>query len=103
MKSIILTSIVAFGLLATAITTSTVAAIKTAALASVKCDQYKIKSIAGDGMISINPMKTGDIYYKPKGHSGPAKKFKVFQVKLDTSKLSYHNLVLKMKQDGCYD
>lgn len=60
--------------------------VQTSAIMSPKCDEAKIKSLAGDALKEIK---------KASWKGG-------YNVTLDTSKMTFSQLTQKMQKEGCY-
>lgn len=72
-----------------AITTLVLAKPETSAVMSNKCDEAKIRQIAGDALIKIEPQDWGN------GVKG-------FIITLETDKMTFAQLAQKMNENGCY-
>jgi len=84
MKKIFLIIVILF----LASTTYVLAKPETSAVMSNKCDEAKIKQIAGDALIKIDPQDWGDV--------------KGFLVTLETDKMTFADLTKKMQEAGCF-
>ena len=67
------------------------AEVESSAIMSPNCTALQLKSIAGDALQSISKNQSwGD-------------EVKGYIISLDTSKLSYNDLVKKMQENNCFD
>lgn len=61
----------------------------TSAVMSPKCDEVKLKEIAGDALVSIVPTtKVGDA--------------QVYNITLELTKMTFTDLTKKMQSEGCF-